>query len=396
MLLYHRCIKGIKVIFYQKIDSNNFLYNNQIVQKLPSGPRATWFYDSTESGFYVEAIANAKVEDYLPFSMELRWLDSHKKMQAHKKALKVCRINNGDLCYMIPKDLIVEYYSLLNAATENYVKKNKINSFHAHLSSVASLLEKIKEQKINLDFRNVPTSILENSRNRKMISKIENNPRHVSYDLKGSRTGRLTTRPNSIPILTLKKELRGIIKPTNDIFAEFDFNAAEARVLLALGGNEQPTEDIHNWNIKHIFSGKGTRSEAKQRFFAWLYNPESTDRLLDEHYDKSRVLKDSYNGKQIETVFKRKIESDDFHALNYLIQSTCADLVLEQAVKLNNFLKGKNSRIAFIVHDSIVVDVSKKDLNMMTDMLSCFSETRLGRFKVNLSGGKDFGNMKTI
>jgi len=33
---------------------------------------------------------------------------------------------------------------------------------------------------------------------------------------------------------------------------------------------------------------------------------------------------------------------------------------------------------------------------MMTNMLSCFSETRLGRFKVNLSGGKDFGSMKAI
>ena len=70
--------------------------------------------------------------------------------------------------------------------------------------------------------------------------------------------------------------------------------------------------------------------------------------------------------------------------------------MLEQAVKLDNLLKGKNSRIAFIIHDSIVVDVSKKDLNMMTDMLSCFSETRLGKFKVNLSGGMTFGDMKKI
>ena len=385
------------MIFYQKIDSNNFLYNNQIVQKLPRGDKATWFYDSMDSGsLYVEAIAKVKVEDYLPFSMELRWISSRKKMLAHKKALGVCRIKDGALHQMLPEDLIVEYYSLLNTATENYVKKNSVSSFHTHLSGVASLLEKIKGQKVNLDFRNVEQSVLENPRNKKMISKIENNPRNIDYDLNGSKTGRLTTRPKSIPVLTLKKELRGIIKPTNDIFAEFDFNAAEARVLLALSKNEQPSEDIHDWNIKNVFDGAGTRTEAKQRFFAWLYNPESTDRLLDKYYDKNKILKSSYDGKYIETIFKRKIESDDFHALNYLIQSTCADLVLEQAVKLDNLLKGKNSRIAFIIHDSIVVDVSKKDLNMMTNMLSCFSETRLGKFKVNLSGGMTFGDMKKI
>ena len=385
------------MIFYQKIDSNNFFYNSQIVASIPEGDRATWFYDSTDSGsLYVEAIAVAKVEDYLPFSMELRWISSRKKMQAHKKALDICKIKSDNLCDVLPEDLIVEYYSLLNIATENYVKKNNVSSFHTHLSSVASLLEKIKGQRINLDFRNVDQSVLANPRNKKIISKIENNLKHIDYDLNGSKTGRLTTKPNSIPILTLKKELRGIIKPTNDIFAEFDFNAAEARVLLALSNNVQPDEDIHDWNIKNVFRGVGTRTEAKQRFFAWLYNPESTDCLLDQHYDKSKILKDSYDGKYVKTIFQRKIESDSFHSLNYLIQSTCADLVLEQAVKLNNLLKGRNSKIAFIVHDSIVLDISEKDLNMMTSMLSCFSETRLGKFKVNLSGGKDFGSMKKI
>ena len=385
------------MIFYQKIDSNNFFYNSQIVASIPEGDRATWFYDSTDSGsLYVEAIAVAKVEDYLPFSMELRWISSRKKMQAHKKALDICKIKSDNLCDVLPEDLIVEYYSLLNIATENYVKKNNVSSFHTHLSSVASLLEKIKGQRINLDFRNVDQSVLANPRNKKIISKIENNLKHIDYDLNGSKTGRLTTKPNSIPILTLKKELRGIIKPTNDIFAEFDFNAAEARVLLALSNNVQPDEDIHDWNIKNVFRGVGTRTEAKQRFFAWLYNPESTDCLLDQHYDKSKILKDSYDGKYVKTIFQRKIESDSFHSLNYLIQSTCADLVLEQAVKLNNLLKGRNSKIAFIVHDYIVMDISEKDLNMMTSMLSCFSETRLGKFKVNLSGGKDFGSMKKI
>ena len=386
-----------KMIFYQKIDSTNFLYNNQIVSVLPEGDGATWFYDSTDSGsLYVEAMGKAKVENYLPFNLGLKWSNSSKKMAAHKKALETCRIKTNNLCELLPEELIVEYYSLLNTATENYVKKNDVSSFHTHLSSVASLLERIKKQKVNLDFGNIDLAILNSPRNKRVISKIENNPRYIDYDLNGSRTGRLTTKPNSIPVLTLKKELRGAIKPTNDIFAEFDFNAAEARVLLALSNNEQPDQDIHDWNIKNVFEGAGTRTEAKQRFFAWLYNPESTDYLLDRHYDKNKILKDSYDGKRVETIFKRKIKSDDFHALNYLIQSTCADLVLEQAVKLDHLLKGKDSKIAFIVHDSIVVDVTKKDFNMMTNMLSCFSETRLGRFRVNLSGGKDFGSMKTI
>ena len=385
------------MIFYQKIDSNNFLYKNKIVSSLPNGDKATWFYDSIGAGsLYVEAMEGAAVESYLPYSLSIKWLNSRAKMKAHKKSLNTCRIKNINLCDFIPEELIIEHYSLLNTATENYFKKNSVDMFHAHLSSVASLLEKIKDQKINLDFTNIDRSILNDPRNKKMISKIEQGRACVEYDLNGSRTGRLTTRPNSIPVLTLKKELRGIIKPTNDIFAELDFNAAEARVLLALSGNEQPDEDIHDWNIKNIFHEVGTRSEAKQRFFAWLYNPDSTDSILDKHYDKSLILKKGFDGKFVKTIFKRSIKSDNFHALNYLIQSTCADLVLEQAVKLDHLLKNKKSKIAFIVHDSIVVDVDKKDLNIIKSMVSCFSETRLGKFKVNLSGGKDFGNMRAV
>ena len=71
-------------------------------------------------------------------------------------------------------------------------------------------------------------------------------------------------------------------------------------------------------------------------------------------------------------------------------------MVLEQAVKLDQLLKGKKSKIAFIIHDSVVVDLSKQDFNMMTTMLNCFADTRLGKFKVNLSGGKTFGEMRKI
>ena len=38
----------------------------------------------------------------------------------------------------------------------------------------------------------------------------------VLYDIFGSATGRLTTKKKSIPVLTLKKEQRSLIKPQND------------------------------------------------------------------------------------------------------------------------------------------------------------------------------------
>jgi len=385
------------LIFYQKVNNKTYFYQDQFVQSLPEGNKATWFFDNMDTGsFYVQSVADQKVEDYLPY-MELgEWSKVNNKINSQKKALETCKIRDEDMLALLPESLIKEYYSFLNKATKAFVEKNKVNSFNMHVSRVASLIEKIKRQRVRVNFKNLLEEEDKNPRNKRVLKKIKEGKRVIDYDVLGSRTGRLTNKSGSIPILTLKKELRSIIEPQNDLFAEFDYNAAEARVLLALCGVEQPQDDIHDWNIQNVFRGLGTREEAKVRLFSWLYNPNSDDHLLNRTYDRKKVLKKYYDGKAVKNIFGREIESDDFHALNYLIQSTCADLVLEQAVKLDNLLKNKKSKIAFIVHDSIVVDVTKEDFNMMTTMLNCFADTRLGKFKVNVSGGKTFGNMRKI
>ena len=385
------------MIFYQKVNNKTYFYQDQFVQSLPEGNKATWFFDNMDTGsFYVQSVADQKVEDYLPY-MELgEWSKVNNKINSQKKALETCKIRDEDMLALLPESLIKEYYSFLNKATKAFVEKNKVNSFNMHVSRVASLIEKIKRQRVRVNFKNLFEEEDKNPRNKRVLKKIKEGKRVIDYDVLGSRTGRLTNKSGSIPILTLKKELRSIIEPQNDLFAEFDYNAAEARVLLALCGVEQPQDDIHDWNIQNVFRGLGTREEAKVRLFSWLYNPNSDDHLLNRTYDRKKVLKKYYDGKAVKNIFGREIESDDFHALNYLIQSTCADLVLEQAVKLDNLLKNKKSKIAFIVHDSIVVDVTKEDFNMMTTMLNCFADTRLGKFKVNVSGGKTFGNMRKI
>jgi len=84
---------------------------------------------------------------------------------------------------------------------------------------------------------------------------------YISYDIYGSVTGRLTTKPNSFPILNLKKEIADIVVPKNDAFIQFDFNGAEIRTLLSLSGEPQPKEDIHEFNSKIL---KCSRDQAKE------------------------------------------------------------------------------------------------------------------------------------
>jgi DNA polymerase I-like protein with 3'-5' exonuclease and polymerase domains len=229
-----------------------------------------------------------------------------------------------------------------------------------------------------------------------MRNKILGVEPYIKYDIFGTKTGRLTTKKNSFPILTLAKEYRSVMKPKNDRFVEFDFNAAELRTLLALSGKKQPKEDIHEWNVKNVYRGLVSRKEAKQKIFAWLYNPESKDYLSDRIYDRGLVIKKYFDGAQVSTFFNRTIPADEHHALNYIIQSTTSDLFLRRMIEVHNFLRDKKSFISFCLHDSLVIDFAEEEKHLISEIKQIFSETDLGRFVVNISVGKNFGEMKRI
>ena len=222
----------------------------------------------------------------------------------------------------------------------------------------------------------------------------------IKYNIFGTRTGRLTTLKNSFPILTLKKENRNIIEPDNKYFLELDYNSAELRVMYALQrmwGNEsvvQPLEDMHELNIRNIFTGM-SRNEAKKAIFAWLYNPSSQNSLAEQFYNRKIALKMSnWDGSSIKNYFGRRIDVDERRAVNYLLQSTLSDLFLRKKIKIYKMLKDRASRIAFSIHDSLVIDMSLEDTDIVQRLVKEFADTPFGKFKVNVNVGNNYGNLR--
>ena len=167
-------------------------------------------------------------------------------------------------------------------------------------------------------------------------------------------------------------------------------------MLLALSGKQQPEEDIHDWNVTNVYNDSLTREDAKKRIFAWLYNPGSKDPLSNKTYNRDEVVKKYFNGKQVKTFFDRTIPADDHHALNYIVQSTTSDLILRQAIKLNKLLENRKTNIAFLVHDSVVLDMASEDEQMINDIYHVFADTEFGSFKTSVKAGKNFGELKKL
>ena len=319
-----------------------------------------------------------KDDDLSTYSTDPELYEEYKKkMLAQGKAAQTAKIDLTEECFfdLLPEHQLTKWFKMREQALHALHKATKREDDYDILHKAHVLTSEIAHQDV----------IFEDKKGR------------VLYNIFGSATGRLTTKKGSVPIMTLKKEDRHKITPQNDAFVELDLNAAEIRTLMALSGREQPQEDIHEWVVENVFNGEIERSKSKIELFAWLYNPSSSESRFDQFFSRL-IFRDFFapEDQVLTTPFGRRLVVDERKAQNYLLQSTTSDIVIQNAYKIMKMLKGKKSQIAFTLHDSIIIDMCKKDAIMIRDIKRQFEETPWGPFKSTCKIGKTFGDLKDL
>ena len=370
-------------------------------KKSPPNLTKTWSYSEFLADKEVECAqlycAGKSLDQICPDYLKKDWDRVNNKLKAFYRSILEAELDLNEHCFydMVPQNFLIDYAEIKNKICGHIFSTYEKPQNYDYLLDLAKVLVEIKNKKLNIDTRQLSTE-LHKFKVRRFVKKIKRSAPRIKYDPFRTKTGRLATHSNSFPILTMDKSYRTILKPNNDWFLEFDYNAAELRVMLGLLGKEQPKEDLHEWNLKNVYNGAGTREEAKKRIFAWLYNPESKDTLSSKAYDRGELLNQYWDKTSVKTCFNREIEADAHHALNYIIQSTAADLFLRQMIEVWKLLKGKKSYIAFCMHDSLVIDFSEEEQFLLNELKEKFENTQFGKFKVNSSAGKNYGEMKRL
>ena len=377
--------------------AHNTIYSDTV---LPSQGE-TWDYSPHLLGDAYEIARiysqGATITAVCPEDMRADWEEIKKTLKSCLKAFQTSTLNMEENCFydLVPDYFLYQYLEAKNQITQHVLDTYERPENYPHVHNLLEMVTDIRERPLNVDV--APIRHLLSSVKGQNFHRTLQSVRHVcDYNPWGTITGRLATNPKSFPILTMSKEFRPCVKPQNDWFLELDFNAAELRVLLALSGQEQPHNDIHDWNVKNVFGGSLTRGEAKVKTFAWLYS-SNENKDLERLYTKDFVRNKYWDGFKIKTDYGRIIENvDEHHALNYIVQSTTIDMVHEQAYKVYELLKGRKSHIAFLIHDAVYIDLAEEDRYEILNLLDTFKKTRYDMFKVNVSAGRNLGEMQEL
>ena len=367
----------------------------------PEAMTRTWNYSAHLKDRDVEYAklycGGDSLDEACPDHLRDRWGRINEKLKAHLRSFEEAKISLSDHCFfdLVPRRFLLEFCDIKNQISEHVFETRHRPENYDFLVSLTKLVEEIKQNRLRINSSAIKERMVE-FRARQFARKLSKVEHACKYNVFGTKTGRLTTEKDSFPILTMDKDYRNVLSPTNDWFVELDFNAAELRALLALLGEDQPHEDMHEWNLKNVYQGIGTREKAKKRIFAWLYNQESEDHLANRTYNRELIKKKYWNGSHVVNPFGRLIEADEFHAVNYLVQSTTSDIFLRQALEVNKLLEGRKSFISFMIHDSLVIDFSEEDRGLISSIHKIFSRTRFGDFLATVKAGKNFGEMKEL
>lgn len=369
-------------------------------------PDSTWSYSAILKGKqiqYADIYAEGKsIDECCPEQHKQEWKRVNAKLKAFIASFLEAKVSLNENCIfdLVPERYLKEYYDAKNKITEHVFATHQKPQEYDFYKRFSEFIGDISARELQLD-RAWLTEKLWDVQGQKLWEKINNGQTKINYNMFGSITGRLTVTENSFPILNLNKNLRSVIKPTNDWLVEFDLNGAELRTAFALLNKTQVEGDLHDWSAKNIFSGELNRSEAKQVATSWLYNSHSKlaikyDKALNDVYNKQALKTLYWIDGVVHTPFGRLIPSDEHHAISYLNQSTLIDLFHRQLLKLDDYLFGKKSFLAFTVHDCVVLDLCEEEKTMLPELIKLLSATQWGTFPVNVKIGQDYGNMKKV
>ena len=350
----------------------------------------------------------------------LKQLSQNTRVELEKITKKIFELSGEEFNISSPKQLGEILFDKMKISSKP--KKTKTGQYSTSEEVLTELATKNEVVKLVLDFRSI--SKLLNTYIDSLPKQLHKttNRIHTEYVQTVASTGRLSSiNPNlqNIPIRTPRgKEIRkAFIAKNKDYFLmAADYSQIELRIIASLSDEQnmitafKNKEDIHSSTAAAVFNvpiskvTKEQRSNAKVVNFGIIYgvsafglsnqtelNRKESKELIDRYFEKYPMLKKYMNDQIsfarsngfVETILGRRrylknINSQNSvvrsaaerNAINAPIQGSAADIIKIAMINIQKELSSKNlkSKMLLQVHDELVFDVFKPELNEIIEL----------------------------
>ena len=333
---------------------------------------------------------------------------------------KIFELSGEDFNISSPKQLGEILFEKMKISDKP--KKTKTGQYSTSEEILTALASKNDIVKLVLEYRSI--SKLLNTYIDSLPKQLHKstNRIHTEYVQTVASTGRLSSiNPNlqNIPIRTSRgKEIRKafIAKNKDHFLMAADYSQIELRIIASLSEEEnminafKNKEDIHSSTAAAVFNvpinkvTKEQRSNAKVVNFGIIYgvsafglsnqtnlNRKESKELIEKYFEKYPKLKHYMNNQIsfardngfVETILGRRRYLKDINsqnsivrgaaernAINAPIQGSAADIIKIAMINIQNKLSSGNynSKMLLQVHDELVFDVFKPELNEIINL----------------------------
>ncbi|WP_421874214.1 DNA polymerase I [Marinoscillum sp.] len=280
----------------------------------------------------------------------------------------------------------------------------------------------------------------------KMVS-VADGKVHTDYRQTIAATGRLSSNnPNlqNIPIRTEKgREIRKAFIPRSEDFVimSADYSQIELRIMAAFSGDESMVDafksgvDIHSNTASKVFKvpldevDATMRRKAKEVNFGIIYGisafglsqnlniprSEAAD-IISAYFEQfpkvktymDKTIEKAHQDEYVETILGRRrylrdINTKNFtqrgfaerNAINAPIQGSAADMIKMAMIKIHNWMNKENlkSKMIMQVHDELVFDAHKDEVEMLKENVDQFMKTALELdvpMEIGIGSGKNW------
>lgn len=246
---------------------------------------------------------------------------------------------------------------------------------------------------------------------------------HTTYVQTGTSTGRLSSENPNLQNIPVRSERGRLIRDAfvvGDGFESLltaDYSQIEMRILAHLSQDSglieafKSGEDLHRFVGARIYSVKpeevtsAMRAKVKAMSYGLVYglseyglakqlriSNADAKQLMNDYFERfggvrqylSKVVEDAKNDQHTTTIYGRRRPFEDLNskiftirenarraALNAPIQGTAADIMKLAMIKVDQLLTEAKvkSRILLQVHDELVIEVAKGELNKVKDLV---------------------------